>query len=75
MSENKPPVEQNDIVLLDVKERGAWVPAETVAELQADLDKCRSENKGWKALFRRVQEALFGGKARKDDDFDSGFPS
>jgi hypothetical protein len=72
--DQKPPVEQGDIVLLDIRERGAWVPAETVAELQADLDKCRAENKGWRGLFRRVQEALFGGKARKSDDFDSEFP-
>lgn len=69
-----PPVEPGDIVLIDVRERGAWVPAETVADLEAELDKCRAENKGWRSLFRRVQEALFGGKARKEEDFDSEFP-
>jgi hypothetical protein len=75
MAQNpKPPVEEGDIVLLDMRDRTAWVPAKEVAELQADLDKCRSENKGWRSLFRRVQEALFGGKARKED-FDSEFPT
>lgn len=74
MSDTKPPVEPGDIVLIDVRNKDAWVPAETVAVLRADLDKCRAENKGWRGLFRRVQSALFGGKARKDDDFDSEFP-
>lgn len=73
MSDTKPPVESGDILLLDIRERGAWVPASTVADLEAELDKCRAENKGWRGLFRRVQEALFGGKARKEE-FDSEFP-
>jgi hypothetical protein len=74
MSDTKPPVEQGDIVLIDIKQLGALVPAETVADLEAELDKCRAENKGWRGLFRRVEAALFGGKTRKDDGFDSKFP-
>lgn len=69
-------VDKGDIVAVDLdapKGSSGWVPAETVAGLQADLDKCRAENRGWRGLFRRVQAALFGGKARKDD-FDSEFP-
>lgn len=87
MSDTKPPVEPGDITLIDVSCPGAWVPAADaqthqaladaraqLAAAGAEIDKVRAENKGWRGLFRRVEAALVGGKARKDDDFDSGFP-
>jgi hypothetical protein len=70
MSDTKPPVEKGDIVLIDIKERGAWVPAETVADLEAELDKCKQERRG---LLRRIRDglsALYGDTTFRRDDFD-----
>lgn len=56
MTDTKPPVDP-----------GVWVPAEAVRELQAALDKCQAENKGWRKMHRLLQEVLFNGRSRKDD--------
>lgn len=73
MSDTKPPVEPGDIAPIDARDGAAWVPAKELAKAQAALDECKAENKWWRVLFRRVQDALFNGRSRKDD-FDSQFP-
>ena len=70
--DQKPPVEEGDIVLIDVRERGAWVPAETVANLEAELDQCKQENRG---LLKRIRDGiagLYGETKFRRDDFDGG---
>lgn len=55
----------------DMDSKAGWVPPEAVEKLHQQLHACKVEKRGLRAILRRTEESLLGGRRRRDDFLDT----